>query len=97
MRDGFKRLFSICLALLFAGCGATLLCLETQTLTKAIPQPRVAHRATLGICPNDSSTPTGLHPLPGSPRHAGRNPVGVNYTTTLPPRVAAARQPWALL
>ena len=35
MRDGFKRLLSAFLALLFVGFGAALLCLETQTLTKA--------------------------------------------------------------
>ena len=53
--------------------------------------------ATLGICHHNSSTPTGLCPLPESTCHSGRNPVGVNYTTALPPRVAAARQPFALL
>ncbi len=35
MRDGFKRLLSVFLALLFVGCGAALLCIEAKTLTKA--------------------------------------------------------------
>ncbi len=35
MRDGFKRLLAIFVALLFVGVGAALLCLETRNLTKA--------------------------------------------------------------
>jgi hypothetical protein len=35
MRNGFKRLLTVFIALLFVGCGVALLCLATQTLTKA--------------------------------------------------------------
>jgi hypothetical protein len=61
-----------------------------------VPQPRVAHRATLGMGPPPSSTPTGLRLLPGSTHHPGHNPVGVKYLIPPAPRVAAVRQPWAL-
>src|SRR2546421_11939468 len=54
--------------------------------------PRLIMRRTNIMCGTNSKAF-----VPSSPTLVGRNPVRVATTTTLAPRVVAARQPWAVL